>query len=148
MPGIAPWCPLPGFSYLFPCPRSFTSFPEQQGQPLESSPSRSSGIRFTSACMDRTREFETDLGHFSFTRIPHKVFYAEVTRIEKQERNGPGRHAGDSLLIASPPKALADYVYTHRVDWASSVPVLESLRVDENSLAGIHSKECFAFPFC
>ena len=38
----------------------------------------------TSASMDRSREFETPLGHFSFTRIPQKIFYSEVTRIEKE----------------------------------------------------------------
>jgi hypothetical protein len=94
----------------------------------------------TSVCTDRAREFETPLGHFSFTRIPQKVFYTEVTRIEKQDGNQPGPQAGESYLMASPLKALADYVYAHRVDWASAVPVIESLRVDESSLAGINSE--------
>ncbi len=94
----------------------------------------------TSASMDRAREFETPLGHFSFTRIPQKVFYAEVTRIEKQDGNEPSFLAGESFLIASPLKALADYVYAHRLDWTSAEPVIESLRVDENSLAGIDSE--------
>ena len=94
----------------------------------------------TSACMDRGREFETPLGHFSFTRIPQKVFYTEVTRIEKQDGKGPGLHASESFLMASPLKALADYVYAHRVDWVSAGPVIESLRVDENSLADINTE--------
>ena len=94
----------------------------------------------TSACMDRAREFETPLGHFSFTRIPQKVFYTEVARIEKQDGNEPDLHAGESYLIASPLKALADYVYAHRVDWVSAGPVIESLRVDENSLADINTE--------
>jgi hypothetical protein len=92
----------------------------------------------TCASMDRAREFETPLGHFSFTRIPQKVFYTEVTRIEKQDRNGPGFHHTESFLMASPLKALADYVYAHRLDWASAAPVIESLRVDESSLASIN----------
>lgn len=87
----------------------------------------------TSACMDRAREFETPFGHFSFTRIPQKVFYTEVTRMENRGGQGMG-----SFLMASPLKALADYVYARRVDWASARPVIESLRVDEGSLAGIH----------
>jgi len=94
----------------------------------------------TSASMDRAREFETPFGHFSFTRIPQKVFYTEVTRIEKQDGNEPGFHAGESFLIASPLKALADYVYAYKADWTSAGPVIESLRVDENSLAGINSE--------
>jgi len=39
--------------------------------------------------------------------------------------------------LASPLKALADYVYTHRCDWNSAQPVVESLRVDESLLAGV-----------
>ena len=92
----------------------------------------------TSASMDRAREFETPLGHFSFTRIPQKVFYTEVTRIEKQNTNDPGPHASESFLVASPLKALADYVYAHKLDWTATGPVIESLRVDESSLAGIN----------
>lgn len=92
----------------------------------------------TSASMDRSREFETPLGHFSYTRIPQKVLYTEVTRIEKQDgRSESGFHPGASFLIASPLKALADYVYAHRLDWASAGPVIESLRVGENSLASL-----------
>jgi hypothetical protein len=94
----------------------------------------------TSTSMDRSREFETPLGHFSFTRIPQKVFYAEVTRIEKDggSKSEPGFHISESFLMASPLKALADYVYAHRLDWISTNPVIESLRVDESSLAGVN----------
>ena len=93
----------------------------------------------TSASMDRSREFETPLGQFSFTRIPQKVFYKEVTRIEKEGgcKNEQGFHISESFLMASPLKALADYVYAHRLDWISANPVIESLRVDESSLSGV-----------
>jgi hypothetical protein len=93
----------------------------------------------TSTSMDRSREFDTPLGHFSFTRIPQKVFYTKVTRVEKDgiSKNEPGFRVGESFLIASPLKALADYVYAHRLDWVSAGPVIDSLRVDETSLASI-----------
>ena len=93
----------------------------------------------TSAALDRSREFETPLGHFSFTRIPQRVFNTEVTRIEKVDgsKNEPDFHARESFLMASPLKALADYLYAHRLDWVSAGPVIESLRADESSLAGI-----------
>ena len=81
----------------------------------------------TSTSLDRSREFDTPMGHFSFTRIPQKTFYAGVTRVEKE--------GGGSFLLASPLKALADYVYAHKCDWKSARPVVESLRVDEGSLA-------------
>ena len=87
----------------------------------------------TSTSLDRSREFETPLGHFSFTRVPQKVFYAEVSRVEKE--------AGSSFLLASPLKALADYVHVHKRDWSSARPVVESLRVDEGLLAGVGAEE-------
>jgi hypothetical protein len=93
----------------------------------------------TSTSIDRSREFDTPIGHFSFTRIPQKVFYMEVDRVEKggRSKNEPDFYFGETFLMASPLKALADYVYAHRLDWVSAGPVIESLRVDETSLAGI-----------
>jgi len=83
----------------------------------------------TSVCLVRSREFDTPLGHFSFTRVPQKTLYIKVTRIDKEE--------GGSFMLASPLKALADYVYVHKQDWNSARPVVESLRVDESLLAGV-----------
>jgi hypothetical protein len=93
----------------------------------------------TSTSLERSREFETPLGRFSFTRVPQKIFYTNVTRIDKSVGGSsePGLPAGESFLVASPLKALADYVYVHRLDWTSADPIIESLRVDESSLSGI-----------
>ena len=87
----------------------------------------------TSACMDRSREFATPLGVFSFTRIPQETFYTEVTRVE----GAPG----EAFLLASPLKALCDYVYARRLDWDSSRPVVGSLRVEEEDLATVKVDE-------
>jgi hypothetical protein len=87
----------------------------------------------TSASVDRAREFDTPLGVFSFTRVPQSTFYAAVDRT--------GNDQGGSFLLASPLKALADYVYVHKCDWTSGRPVVESLRVDEAALAGIAAEE-------
>ena len=96
----------------------------------------------TSASIDRSREFDTPIGHFSFTRIPQKVFYTEVTRVEKKSgsKNEPVFYASETFLMASPLKALADYVYAHKLDWISAGPVIKSLRVDEASLADIKAE--------
>ena len=83
----------------------------------------------TSTSLGRSAEFDTPLGRFSFTRVPQKTFYAEVTRVETAD--------GSSFLIAPPLKAVADYVYVHKSDWDSARPVVESLRVDELSLTGV-----------
>lgn len=87
----------------------------------------------TSASMDRAREFDTPLGRFSFTRVPQKTFYAAVDRVENDR--------GGSFLLASPLKALGDYVYVHKRDWTAARPVVESLRVDEAALAGVTTEE-------
>ena len=80
----------------------------------------------TSTSLDRSREFATPLGHFSFVRVPQKLFYLQVMRVEK-----PGGH---SYFLASPFKALADYVYVHKQDWRSTHPLVESLRIDASTL--------------
>ena len=82
----------------------------------------------TSVSLDRSREFDTPLGRFSFTKVPQSVLYAEVNRVTRE---------GDHFLLASPLKALADYVYVHKCDWTSSRPVVESLRVEESLLKNI-----------
>lgn len=85
----------------------------------------------TSVCLDRGREFDTPLGLFSFTRVPQAVLYAGVERVAAA--------GGECFMLASPLKALADYVYVHKCDWNSARPVVESLRVGEASLAGLQA---------
>ena len=87
----------------------------------------------TSVSLERAREFDTPLGLFSYTRVPQKTLYAGVRRAESGQ--------GDGFLLASPIKALADYVYVHKCDWDSARPVVESLRIDENLLASVESSE-------
>ncbi len=83
----------------------------------------------TSVSAERSREFDTPLGRFSFTRVPQHTLYVEVLRLAND--------AGGSFLLASPLKALADFVYVHKADWGSARPVAGSLRVDEALLAEI-----------
>ena len=74
----------------------------------------------------RSRDFDTPLGLFNYTRIPQKRFYAGVQRQELQ--------SGGVFFLAQPLKALADYVYVHGVDWVGLNPVRESLRVENSEL--------------
>jgi len=86
----------------------------------------------TSVSLSRSRDFNTPLGYFSFTRVPQSCFYLEVNRVAME--------GGDGLFfMASPLKALADYVYFHHYHWSSVGPVLDSLRVEESSLATLTS---------
>jgi predicted transcriptional regulator of viral defense system len=81
----------------------------------------------TSATPNRSRSFHTPVGLYTFTRVPQRRFLAGVRRTSPQ---GAG-----AFFLATPLKALADYVYAQRCDWRSAAPVLESLRVEEESLA-------------
>jgi hypothetical protein len=75
----------------------------------------------TSACVKRSKEIKTPLGLFSFTHIPSNNFFAGVERISSS--NG-------IFLIASPWRALLDYIYVYKKDWVGLKPVIESLRID------------------
>ena len=81
----------------------------------------------TSVSMERARSFSTPLGLFSFTRVPQTTLFAGVSRVPTE--------GGGCFFLATPLKAMADYVYTHRCDWRTSAPVVESLRVDDRLLA-------------
>lgn len=83
----------------------------------------------TSVSMERSREFDTPFGHFSYSRVPQKEFFAGV---RSNESNG-----GERFLMAVPLKALADYVYVHRLSWLSVQPVIESLRVDPSFISDL-----------
>jgi predicted transcriptional regulator of viral defense system len=88
---------------------------------------------FTSVSLKNSKDFETPLGLFTYKRVPQNIFYAGVERfIDK---------SGNVFLMAAPIKALADYVYIHRRDWAGLEPVVKSLRVEPQELAGL-SAEC------
>ncbi|TVR74133.1 MAG: hypothetical protein EA427_01455 [Spirochaetaceae bacterium] len=84
----------------------------------------------TSVCTGESKMFRTPVGTFRYSRVPQNILYAAVAR----ESAGD---AGDVVLIARPVKALADYVYVYRKDWDTSEPVIRSLRIDQEDLAGI-----------
>jgi len=83
----------------------------------------------TSVAVGRSRTFDTPVGLFTFTRVPQRRFLAGVRRVSTE---GEG-----VVFLASPLKALADLVYAQRRDWRSAQPVVESLRVEEESLAAL-----------
>ncbi|MBN1670107.1 MAG: hypothetical protein JXR37_03695 [Kiritimatiellae bacterium] len=83
----------------------------------------------TSASLGRARTFTTPLGLFRFARVPQTLFFGGVDRVSMED--------GESFFLATPLKALGDYVCVHRLDWRSAKPVEESLRVDRDVLAGL-----------
>jgi predicted transcriptional regulator of viral defense system len=88
------------------------------------------GVRdITCVTLLPSRDFETPIGHFTYTRVPRKILYAGVNRVTND--------AGQSYMIASPLKALSDYVYRNKRDWTSVEPLIKSLRVEEEQLRGL-----------
>lgn len=81
----------------------------------------------TCASFGNGKEFRTPLGIFSYKRVVQRVFYTEVDRIVDPH--------GRVCFIASPVKALADYIYIRRLDWTTLEPVRESLRIEAHDLA-------------
>ncbi len=82
-----------------------------------------------SVSQGRTRLFDTPLGLYSYTRIPQRRFLAGVRRTSIE--------GGGAFFIATPLKALADLVYVQGQRWRGVSPVIESLRVEPGSLAGL-----------
>jgi predicted transcriptional regulator of viral defense system len=81
----------------------------------------------TSVSFRRSREVKTSLGIFSYTHIPSNDFLVGVQR----------ENTDDSVfLMATPWRALADYVYVHKLAWTGLGPVIESLRVDPACFKG------------
>jgi predicted transcriptional regulator of viral defense system len=76
----------------------------------------------TNASFRKSKEFKTPLGLFSYDRVPQELFYSEVKRLTDE--------SGNVFLMASPLKALVDYVYIRKKDWAGIEPVITSLRIE------------------
>jgi len=80
----------------------------------------------TNASYGNAREFHTPLGLFVYCRVPQRVFYREVERLVDP--------SGNVFFMASPVKALADYVYVHQPDWNAIGDAAESLRIEPEDL--------------
>jgi predicted transcriptional regulator of viral defense system len=83
----------------------------------------------TNVSSGKSKEYKTPLGTFSYNRVPQKVFYTGVERLTDD--------AGDVFLMASPMKALADYIYVYRKDWAGIKPAAKSLRVEPEEFESV-----------
>ena len=87
----------------------------------------------TNSSLGKSKEFKTPLGVFSYSRVPQKVLYTGVEQLADED--------GNTFLLATPIKALADYVYVHKKDWSGMKPVTESLRVELDEFESITSED-------
>lgn len=83
----------------------------------------------TNASFGKAKEFDTPLGLFTYTRVPQKVFYVGVEHDVDAY--------GNAAFIATPAKALADYVYLHDPPWHTLEGASTSLRIEMEDLLGV-----------
>ncbi len=78
-------------------------------------------------------EYHTPVGHYTYTRVAQRTFFAGVRRIDEGD--------GNVWALATPLKALADYVYVHRLDWDSSQPLTRSLRIEREDISSLTERD-------
>jgi len=81
----------------------------------------------TSVSLSRARSFETPVGVFDYVQIAQAPLLSGVERISSAT-------SPLSFLVARPLKALSDLVASRSLDWRGIEPLVESLRIDEESL--------------
>jgi len=88
-----------------------------------------------SVSLGRAKTVETPLGYFDYIQIKQTPLLAGVERIVGTDG------AQGSFYMAKPLKALADVVAFRGFDWQGLRPVMECLRVEEDSLGIIESAD-------
>jgi hypothetical protein len=86
----------------------------------------------TCATSRNAKSFQTPHGLFVYKRIPYLVLYEGVERL-----GGPE----SAFFMATPLKALADYVYVNKKDWKGMEPLVEDLRIEEESLRQVNVRD-------
>ncbi len=86
----------------------------------------------TSAVAKRCKEIKTPVGVFSYTPVKFRNFFAGVDRVENES---------GVFLMASPWRALADYIYAYRKTWKGLKPAVEDLRIDPENFKNTDFKE-------
>lgn len=87
----------------------------------------------TCVSFNNAKQFDTPLGLFSYKRVPQKAFYTGVERCVDEH--------GNVFFMASPAKALADYVYVRRLPWADVDAAIDSLRIEPEELTSAQPGE-------
>ena len=90
----------------------------------------------TSVCILRNKTFRNPLGDFSYNRLPLENFFIGVDYVNQSDT---------SFLMASPWKALLDYVHCRKKNWYDFSPVEESLRIEPSELPKITRAELTLF---
>ncbi len=87
----------------------------------------------TSVSFKKSKDFNTPLGRFSYNHVPQKVFYTCVERLADED--------GNVFFMATPLKALADYVYIHKHNWEGLNPAAKSLRIEPEEFDQVKTEQ-------
>lgn len=82
----------------------------------------------------RTRFIKNKLGGFKYLKIPVNK-YEFLTGVERAEIDGK------AFLIATPLRAIADYVYEKKIKWSGIDFLIENLRIEEEELLNIPGQQ-------
>ncbi len=96
-------------------------------------------LNTTCVTTQKSTTTKNKFGFFTYHKIPAVKFFLGVTREEENE---------SIFFIATPWKAITDYVYCYKKDWIDKTPLVESLRIDLSSLPPLtieFSKELSTF---
>jgi len=88
---------------------------------------------YTTTCVStkRAKEFKTPIGIFSYKRVPVEKFYTGVDRIKTKK---------EAFFVATPWRALADFIYTRRKSWKNLSELEADLRIDRQTLINSDKK--------
>ncbi|MBI2345380.1 MAG: hypothetical protein HYV03_00500, partial [Deltaproteobacteria bacterium] len=89
----------------------------------------------TSASAKRSREFHAPIGSFHYVRIAATPFLTGVERIHS---------ADESYFLASPWRAVVDYLWTRHKEWRGLKPLVQDLRIAETRLHQTTAEELAA----
>tara|TARA_R110002110_G_scaffold415800_1_gene656264 strand:+ start:18718 stop:19347 length:630 start_codon:yes stop_codon:yes gene_type:complete len=80
----------------------------------------------------RASSVKNIFGVFNYKTVPKIEFFTQVQRVEEEAY---------CYYVAKPWKALCDYVYCYKKNWCSLIPLISSLRIDENELPTLSEDE-------
>lgn len=86
----------------------------------------------TSVTPRRKHYFSTPLGDYAYMTVPSKNFMLSVQRIVDSEA---------VYMMASPWRAITDYVYCYKKDWNSIDPLVQSLRMEKEEIPKLTQEE-------
>ncbi len=84
----------------------------------------------TSVTTTRSLQYQNEFGVFSYRTLPKKNFFMGVTRVVEHQ---------NIFMIATPWKAITDYLYCYKKDWTTLAPFNESLRIELSELPQLSS---------